>query len=110
MADQLSFASLEFAAKKKRTKRDVFPGEMAVVVPWAKLEALTIRQRSSRQGSLVACRFPSGVELCWALDNLEQHISSIVDRLKPHLSSYPSARVYVFSPAVTRQHAGAGGG
>ncbi len=40
MADQLSFASLEFAAKKKRTKRDVFLGEMAVVVPWAKLEAL----------------------------------------------------------------------
>ena len=40
MADQLGFASLEFAAKKKRTKRDVFLGEMAAVVPWAKLEAL----------------------------------------------------------------------
>ena len=40
MTDQLSFASLEFAAKKKRTKRDVFLGEMAVVVPWAKLEGL----------------------------------------------------------------------
>ena len=26
--DQLSFASLEFAAKKKRTKRDVFLAEM----------------------------------------------------------------------------------
>ena len=38
MADQLSFASLEFAAKKKRTKRDVFLGEMAAVVPWSKLE------------------------------------------------------------------------
>ena len=33
-------ASLEFAAKKKRTKRDVFLGEMAGVVPWAELEAL----------------------------------------------------------------------
>src|SRR6476619_6789900 len=40
MANQLSFASLEFAAKKKRTKRDVFLGEMAAVVPWGMLEAL----------------------------------------------------------------------
>ena len=40
MADQLSFASLDFAAKKKRTKRDVFLAEMAAVVPWAKLKAL----------------------------------------------------------------------
>lgn len=40
MADQLSFASLDFAAKKKRTKRDVFLAEMTAVVPWAKLEAL----------------------------------------------------------------------
>jgi IS5 family transposase len=40
MADQLSFASLDFWAKKKRTKRDVFLAEMAAVVPWAKLEAL----------------------------------------------------------------------
>jgi IS5 family transposase len=40
MADQLSFASLDFAAKKKRTKRDVFLAEMAAVVPWSKLVAL----------------------------------------------------------------------
>ena len=40
MADQLSFASLDFAAKKKRTKRDVFLGEMSAVVPWGMLEAL----------------------------------------------------------------------
>jgi IS5 family transposase len=38
--DQLSFASLDFAAKKKRTKRDVFLAEMAAVVPWGKLEAV----------------------------------------------------------------------
>ena len=38
--DQLSFASLDFAAKKKRTKRDVFLAEMAAVVPWAALVAL----------------------------------------------------------------------
>jgi IS5 family transposase len=38
--DQLSFASLDFVAKKKRTKRDVFLAEMAAIVPWAKLEAV----------------------------------------------------------------------
>jgi len=40
MSDQLSFASLDFAAKKKRTKRDVFLGEMSAVVPWGMLERL----------------------------------------------------------------------
>src|SRR5947209_7152070 len=40
MSDQLSFASLDFAAKKKRTKRDLFLGEMSAVVPWGMLEAL----------------------------------------------------------------------
>jgi IS5 family transposase len=38
--DQLSFASHEFAAKKKHTKRDRFLSEMASVVPWSKLEAV----------------------------------------------------------------------
>ena len=40
MMDQLSFSSLDYAGKKKRTKRDVFLAEMAAVVPWAKLEAV----------------------------------------------------------------------
>jgi IS5 family transposase len=40
MLDQLSFASLDFAVKKKRTKRDVFLSEMAATVPWAKLVSL----------------------------------------------------------------------
>jgi IS5 family transposase len=40
MDDQLSFASLDFAGKKKRTKRDVFLSEMATVVPWGALEVL----------------------------------------------------------------------
>jgi len=38
--DQLSFATLDFAGKKKRTKRDVFVAEMASVVPWSQLEAV----------------------------------------------------------------------
>jgi IS5 family transposase len=40
MDAQLSFSSLEFASKKKRTKRDIFLAEMASVVPWTALEAL----------------------------------------------------------------------
>jgi transposase, IS5 family len=31
MSDQLSYASLDYAAKKKRTKRDVFLAEMSAV-------------------------------------------------------------------------------
>lgn len=38
--NQLSFSSLDYASKKKTTKRDVFLGEMAVVVPWSALEAV----------------------------------------------------------------------
>ena len=39
--DQLSFASLDFAAKKEAdAKRDVFLTSMAAVVPWGALEAL----------------------------------------------------------------------
>jgi hypothetical protein len=40
MDGQLSFASLDFAGKKKRTKRDVSLAEMAAVVPWSALEAI----------------------------------------------------------------------
>ena len=32
---KLSFASLDYAGKKKRTKRDVFLAEMAAAVPWS---------------------------------------------------------------------------
>ena len=37
---QRSFSSLEQAHKRKRTKREVFLGEMDAVVPWARLAAL----------------------------------------------------------------------
>jgi transposase, IS5 family len=40
MDGQLSFASLDYAGKKKRTKRDVFLAEMAAAVPWRVLEAV----------------------------------------------------------------------
>src|SRR4030088_594975 len=61
--DQLSFASLDFAAKKKRTKREVFLAEMAAVVPWAKLEAV-IEPHYPKTGPLGGMRpFPLPVML-----------------------------------------------
>ena len=40
MDRQLSFATLDYAGKKKRTKRDAFLAEMAAAVPWSVLEAV----------------------------------------------------------------------
>ena len=40
--DQLSFASLDYAAKKKRTKRDVFLAEMAAGLLRIAPESLTV--------------------------------------------------------------------
>ena len=37
---QTSFASLEYAGKKRQTRREKFLGEMDKVVPWSRLEAL----------------------------------------------------------------------
>ena len=40
MDGQLSFATMDYAGKKKRTKRDAFLAEMAAAVPWSVLEAV----------------------------------------------------------------------
>src|SRR6476646_8533978 len=40
MDGQLSFATLDYAGKKKRTKRDVFLAEMGSAVPWSVLEVV----------------------------------------------------------------------
>src|SRR4030095_16442731 len=40
MDGQLSYATLDYAGKKKRTKRDVFLAEMTAAVPWSVLEAV----------------------------------------------------------------------
>lgn len=37
---QISFVSLEYAGKKRNTRREKFLGEMEQVVPWTRLEAL----------------------------------------------------------------------
>jgi IS5 family transposase len=53
MVDQLSFAALDNAAKKKRTKRDVFLAEMDQIVLWAKLEAVIEPKWSRRHTALI---------------------------------------------------------
>jgi hypothetical protein len=58
--DQLSFASLDFAAKKKRTKREVFLAEMAAVVPWGRARG-SDRVALSEDG---AAGRPSAVSSC----------------------------------------------
>ena len=63
MDAQLSFASLDFASKKKR-KRDVFLAEMAAVVPWPMLEAI-IEPYYPKVGPQGGRRpFPIAVMLC----------------------------------------------
>jgi transposase, IS5 family len=63
MDAQLSFASLDFAREKRRTKRDVFLAEMAAVVPWSALEAL-IEPHYPKAGPNGGRRpFPVGVML-----------------------------------------------
>ena len=60
MDGQLSFASLDYASKKKRTKRDVFLAEMAAAVPWSELEAVIAphypKERSTGRSSAVSDR------------------------------------------------------
>ncbi len=41
MAGQLSFSNVEYGGKRKQTRREVFLGELELVVPWAKLEAVS---------------------------------------------------------------------
>src|SRR3981189_3390208 len=63
MDGQLSFATLDYAGKKKRTKRDVFLAEMAAAVPWSVLEAV-IAPHYPKEGPQGGRRaFPIGVML-----------------------------------------------
>ena len=56
---QLSFAQVEYAGKKKQTRRDRFLGQMGMVVPWSRLVAVIEPHypRSGKRG-----RPPIGIE------------------------------------------------
>ena len=57
MDGQLSFATLDYAGKKKRTKRDVFLAEMAAAVPWSVLEVVIAPHNRRRVLRAVVERF-----------------------------------------------------
>ena len=59
MDGQLSFATLDYAGKKKRTKRDAFLAEMAAAVPWSVLEAVIAPHYPKRVLKAVVERFRS---------------------------------------------------
>ena len=58
MDGQLSFATLDYAGKKKRTKRDAFLAEMAAAVPWSVLEAV-IAPHYPKEGPRKRCTISS---------------------------------------------------
>ena len=68
--DQLSFASLDYAAKKKLPKRDVFRTKMAAAVPWLALEAVIAALSANGPARRAA---PLSVMLCiYCLQQWEQ--------------------------------------
>lgn len=54
---QRSFSELEYAQKKKRTRRDRFLGELEAVVPWSKLIQVIapFYPTSGRRGDMSKC-------------------------------------------------------
>ena len=49
---QRSFASAEYALKKKRTRREKFLGEMERIVPWSRLIGVIEPLYPTRDGSM----------------------------------------------------------
>ena len=49
MTKQASFSELEYAAKKKQTRRDRFLAEIEAVTPWAALERTITPFRSEER-------------------------------------------------------------
>ncbi len=89
---QRSFASAEFALKKKRTRREVFLAEMERVVPWARLEALIepLYPKSGRVG-----RPPIGVSRMLRMYCLQQWYSLADEALEDALYDSQALRDFV---------------
>ena len=94
--DQLSFASLDYAAKKKRTKRDAFLAEMMSVVPWLALEAVIEPHylKAGPTGGRRPCVF-CGAEHLKARGALLRG-GTIVDATL--IAAYPASTVLTVSP------------
>jgi transposase, IS5 family len=53
MLGQASFSDLEYANKKRRTRREMFLAEMDAVVPWKELPGLVEPTIRGREGAVV---------------------------------------------------------
>jgi IS5 family transposase len=89
---QRSFASAEFALKKKRTRREVFLAEMERVVPWARLEAVIepLYPKSGRVG-----RQPIGVSRMLRMYCLQQWYGLADEALEDALYDSQALRDFV---------------
>jgi transposase, IS5 family len=88
---QLSFASAEFAAKKRVTRRERFLAEMDAVVPWARLVAVVepLYPSSGRVG-----RQPVGVHRMLRLYFLQQWFGLADEGLEDAVSDSQSMREF----------------
>lgn len=88
---QLSFASYEFAQKKRVTRREKFLAEMEQVVPWTRLEALIepLYPTSGRVG-----RPPKGVPLMLRMYFLQQWFGLADEALEDAIYDSQSMREF----------------
>jgi IS5 family transposase len=89
---QTSFAGLEYAGKKRQTRRDKFLGEMQRIVPWARLEAL-IEPHYPKSGRVG--RPPIGVSRMLRMYCLQQWYSLADEALEDELYDSQAMREFV---------------
>jgi IS5 family transposase len=89
---QTSFASLEYAGKKRQTRREKFLGEMERVVPWARLEAL-IEPHYPKSGKVG--RPPVGVSRMLRMYFLQQWYSLSDEGLEDAIYDSQAMREFV---------------
>ncbi|RZI63968.1 MAG: transposase, partial [Pseudomonas sp.] len=89
---QRSFASAEYAMKKKRTRREMFLAEMERVVPWSRLIAVVepLYPTSGRVG-----RQPVGVSRMLRMYCLQQWYGLADEALEDALSDSQAMRDFV---------------
>jgi IS5 family transposase len=89
---QTSFASAEFAGKKRKTRRERFLAEMDLVVPWARLEAL-IEPHYPKSGKVG--RPPIGVPRMLRMYFLQQWYTLADEALEDALYDSQAMREFV---------------
>ena len=89
---QTSFASAEYAGKKKTTRRERFLGEMNAVVPWSRLEAL-IEPHYPKSGKVG--RAPIGVPRMLRMYFLQQWYTLADEALEDALYDSQAMREFI---------------